>query len=61
MPDDPQEAGEIIVYLGGGKGHWFAHAYDQEDNRHIWSAEDAPTVSQALSSVAEAVEEYVQP
>lgn len=56
-----QSGAPIVIYIAGYGQHWTARAYeDAEDGRHIWSSEDASSVTQALNEISEAVEAYVR-
>lgn len=58
-PDPRQSASrvKVTIYLDGRPGGtWVARAYDDENDRHIWSSEGATSPRQALEEVIPAIE-----
>lgn len=49
----------ITIYLDGHGTHWWARAYDDDTDEHVWSSEDASSATQALREVGEGIEQRV--
>ena len=42
---------KVTISLSGEGIDWTARAYHDETDQHIWSSENAPSISQALTEI----------